>query len=231
MLKNANGGAGLAVILFLAGIALAAANIFALMSLGHGDGGAIAALLQQGNAAPLLAELRSFSVRSPISFAALTLGPIVLGLLAAVAAGRTSTTVAAPVAAPPKPAPRDDSALRLLALLQQEARLIDFIQEDIGTYDDAQVGAAVREIHADCRKALAERVVIERVFAEPEGTDLEIAVGFDPNAIRLTGNVRGEPPFTGTLQHCGWRVVKVSLPASPGDADVRVIAPAEVEIA
>lgn len=129
--------------------------------------------------------------------------------------------------AAPSPAP----ALRLLALLQQEGRLVDFLQEDIQSYSDAQIGAAVRSIHAGCRKALAERVELQRIFDAEDGSEVVIEAGFDPAAVRLTGNVAGTPPFRGTLQHAGWRAAKVSLPQSPGNADLTIIAPAEVEVA
>ena len=46
----------------------------------------------------------------------------------------------------------------------------------------------------------------------------------------MTGNVVGQPPFTGTLQHKGWRVTAVRLPALTAGHDTRVIAPAEVEL-
>jgi len=57
----------------------------------------------------------------------------------------------------------------------------------------------------------------------------EVASGFDPSAVRLTGNVHGQPPFRGVLQHGGWRATHVSLPKTAG-VDAAVLAPAEVEI-
>ena len=126
--------------------------------------------------------------------------------------------------------PSTDGALRLLALLQQEGRLIDFLQEDITPYGDAQVGAAVRAIHAGCRSALHERMHIERIYPEEDGASVEIAAGFDAAQVRLTGNVHGKPPFRGVLQHGGWRVSDVALPKSAG-IDPGVLAPAEVEVA
>jgi Domain of unknown function (DUF2760) len=133
---------------------------------------------------------------------------------------------ASAAASAPSPAP----ALRLLALLQQEGRLIDFLKEDIDAYNDAQIGAAVRSIHAGCRKALSERIELERIFAAEDGSQVTVESGFDPATVRLTGNVSGTPPFRGTLQHGGWRASKVTLPQSPGDTDPTIVAPAEVEI-
>lgn len=229
MVKNERGGTGLAVLLVVAGLALGVANIAALLSLGHATSGTFAALLQ-GSIAPFILDARTMAARCPACFGAIALSPILLGFIAAFLAARSATPHVAEPAPTPPPLPNDDSALRLLALLQQEARFVDFIQEDITAYDDAQIGAAVREIHADCRKTLGERFEIARVFNDPEGTELEIAAGFDPNSVRLTGNVRGEPPFKGVLQHCGWRVVKVNLPHTTGESDHRVLAPAEVEV-
>ena len=134
----------------------------------------------------------------------------------------------APTPVPAKLAP--DTAIQLLALFQREGRLIDFLREDIQPYDDAQIGAAVRTIHQACRLALAEHVTLEPVLSGHEGDDVTVPHSFDPSAIRLTGNVSGEPPFRGALRHAGWRAVQVKLPAQPSGQDPRIVAPAEVEI-
>jgi hypothetical protein len=134
---------------------------------------------------------------------------------------------------PERPSPcrrrPSDAALRLLALFQQEGRLVDFLLEEISGYDDAQVGAAVRAIHSGCGSVLRERLELERILEGDDGDVVEVPPGFDAAAIRVTGNVAGAPPFKGTLQHSGWRVVRVSLPES--SADARIVAPAEVEVA
>lgn len=121
--------------------------------------------------------------------------------------------------------------LRVLALLQRDGRLVDFLQEDIDAYTDAQIGAAVRDIHKGCRKALRDYLTVEPVLSGDEGHPVTLASDFDPVAIRLTGNVGGRPPFRGVLKHHGWRVKSVQLPALPGARDQSsVLAPAEVEI-
>jgi hypothetical protein len=121
--------------------------------------------------------------------------------------------------------------LRVLAVLQRDGRLVDFLQEDIDAYTDAQIGAAVRDIHRGCRKALLEYLTIEPVLGAQEGEPVTIPPDFDPAAIRLSGNVSGAPPFRGVLKHHGWRVKSVQLPVLPGTrGDVAVLAPAEVEI-
>jgi hypothetical protein len=121
-------------------------------------------------------------------------------------------------------------ALQVLALLQREGRLIDFLEEDIATYSDAQVGAAVRDIHKSCRKALDEHFGVKPVLTEADNAVVKVEPGFDPSRIRLVGNVVGQPPFTGTLKHPGWRGDGVKLPSLPAACDPTVIAPAEVEL-
>ncbi len=123
-----------------------------------------------------------------------------------------------------------DAALQLLELLQREGRLVDFVQEDVAMYSDAEIGAAVRVVHEGCRRVLREHFAIEPVRDGQEGSRVTLEAGFDPSAIRLTGNVVGEPPFHGVLAHRGWRVVDVRLPKIAATHDVRVLAPAEVEL-
>jgi hypothetical protein len=118
-------------------------------------------------------------------------------------------------------------AVTMLAVLQREGRLVDFLEEEIEGYDDAHVGAAVRDIHRGCRKALRERVGLAPVLREKEGATVTVPEGFDAAAIRLTGAVAGAPPFEGTLRHPGWRAAKVDLPKAAGGD---VVAPAEVEV-
>lgn len=121
--------------------------------------------------------------------------------------------------------------LRILSVLQRDGRLVDFLQEDIDGYGDAQIGAAVRDIHRGCRKALRDYLAIEPVLSGDEGLPVSLAADFDPATIRLTGNVGGKPPFRGVLKHHGWVVKSVQLPALPAARDSSsVLAPAEVEV-
>jgi hypothetical protein len=119
----------------------------------------------------------------------------------------------------------------MLALLQRDGRLVDFFTEDIGEYDDAQVGAAVRDMHESCRGTLSQYLTLEPVIAEEEGRAITVEPGFDPGAIKLIGNVTGKLPARGVLRHHGWQVGDVRLPDPPPGAARAVIAPAEVEIA
>lgn len=124
----------------------------------------------------------------------------------------------------------DPAHLRLLALLQKEGRFIDFLQEDISEYSDAKLGAAVRVIHAKCREVLEEFVTIRPILTEEEGSKITIPVGFDPSLIKVTGRVRGKPPYNGILYHQGWKAHKLSLPKQVGNGDRTIVCPAEVEV-
>jgi hypothetical protein len=124
-----------------------------------------------------------------------------------------------------------DRAVQLLSLLQRDGRLIDFLSEDIAPYQDAQIGAAVREVHANCRKALAQYVTLEPIMDGEEDRPVTVAEGFDPASVKLIGNVTGRPPLRGLLRHRGWRVAGTNLPPlSPQETGRAVVAPAEVEI-
>lgn len=133
----------------------------------------------------------------------------------------------------PTPTPKkntEDGALILLGLFQQKGRLVDFLQQDITTFADADVGTAARLVHEGCRKALADHVAIAPVRSEDEGASIEIARGYDPASLKLVGEVRGDGPWRGKLSHRGWRASSVKLPEAMTGADLAVLAPAEVEV-
>jgi hypothetical protein len=123
-----------------------------------------------------------------------------------------------------------DRAVQMLALLQRDGRLIDFLSENISAYPDAQLGAAVRTIHETCRKALGQYVELEPVLNSEEDQPVTVEAGFDPAAVKLIGNVGGEPPLRGLLRHKGWRVKELKMPPLPKGTGRLVIAPAEVEL-
>jgi hypothetical protein len=127
-------------------------------------------------------------------------------------------------------AAQPESALQLLGLLQREGRLLDFLQEDIASYTDEQVGSAARGVHDRCKRALDAHLKLERIRSEDEGSRVTVPKGFVAGEIRLVGNVAGEPPFVGELTHAGWRVAHIELPKLSDGHDVHVVAPAEVEL-
>ncbi len=145
-----------------------------------------------------------------------------------------ASVTSAPAIAKPAPIPlretAPEAALQLLGLLQREARFIDFIQEDVAAYADVDIGVAARVVHEGCRKVLRDNFSISPVRDEAEGSRITLPLGFDAAAIRVTGNVVGQPPFTGSIAHRGWRVVDTRLPKLAEGHDLRIVAPAEVEL-
>jgi hypothetical protein len=145
---------------------------------------------------------------------------------------RREAAPARPAAASKPAAPAvktSDGALQLLAILQRDSRLVDFVMEDITSYSDDQVGAAVRELHDQCRDSIARYVTLQPVIDGVEGTPVKTPSS-DPNLVKFVGNVPATPPSGGTLRHKGWRAAKVELPALAGKQDANIIAPAEIEI-
>ena len=144
-----------------------------------------------------------------------------------------------PVAAAPVPAAAaraktgPESALLLLGMFQREGRLVDFLRESIDGYEDAAIGAAVRDIHRGLKKVLDEHFKVEPVVPGEENETITVeADEFDPKRIRLVGNVGGgKPPFKGVLRHHGWRAAQVTMPDLTDGLDPSVVAPAELEIA
>lgn len=165
-----------------------------------------------------------------------TLGPILVAALLLLVAPRGRTVVPGQAteetdgpeeAEAPLPAA---AGLRLLAALQEEARLVDFVREDLDEYSDEQVGAAVRGIHASLRKAVDERLTLETILEGEDGDPVEVPADFEPALIRVTGNPEGEPPYKGVLRHGGWRASDVRLPVPTPGSDPTILAPAEVEV-
>lgn len=166
---------------------------------------------------------------TPSFFARLALAFRVLGN--AVLAGKI-VALEAPVEKPAElPAEKTHAAgLAVLALLQREGRLVDFLQEDVGSFSDAEIGAAARVVHAGSRKVLQQYLTLQPALNDSEGASVAVPAGFNAQRIRLTGNVSGQPPFRGTLKHHGWVATSVRFPALATSLDPTVIAPAEVEL-
>jgi hypothetical protein len=138
-------------------------------------------------------------------------------------------------AARPAPPPANQAEAEMvgfLAILQDKGRLVDFLMDDINAYDDAQVGAAARVVHAGCKAALLEHFQIHRLRPENEGATVQVPAGYAADEYRLLGHISGPAPFTGVLVHHGWATDGVKLPrllhASPDR--LPAIAPAEVEL-
>ncbi len=130
----------------------------------------------------------------------------------------------------PPPERLHASGLMLLAALQREGRLVDFLEQDAAGYSDEDIGAAARVVHDGCRKAVRQFFDFVPAMEAAEGSPMSVPPGFDPERIRLTGNVSGRPPFRGTLKHHGWIVSNLRMPSISENLDPRIIAPAEVEL-
>ncbi len=137
-----------------------------------------------------------------------------------------------PIKAPKLETPKskDHSHLRLLSLLQEEGRIIDFFQEDISNFTDEQVGKAIRNMHASCKKRIEELITIRPILEEKEGEIVTIPEGFNGQEIKILGKSTQKAPFTGTLKHKGWKAHKHSLPKALGELQDEVIQAAEVEV-
>jgi hypothetical protein len=172
----------------------------------------------------------------------LSVGALVLALIALIAAlmsPRPPTIAAAPVSSAGPSALDTEQVgqakaeiVNLLAMLQEKGRLIDFLMDDINPYDDSQVGAAARVVHAGCKNVLQEHFQIVPVRQESEGSTIQVPRGYQATEYRLVGKIAGEVPFSGVLVHRGWKTLSVKLPRilrTPGDS-LPALAPAEVEL-
>lgn len=191
-------------------------------------------------AAPVPAPVNVAPAATPVP-APVHVAPAAAPVPAPVHVAPAATPVPAPIPVAPPPPPAvaastspvvqpQTEALHVLELLQRDGRLIDFLSESLEGFSDSEIGAAARTVHAGCRKTLDAYVELEPVYREAEGANVTVAPGFDPNAVRLTGNVTGEPPFKGSLRHHGWRAMRAAFPPPAQAKDPRILAPAEVEL-
>ncbi len=163
-------------------------------------------------------------------------GLAVIVLIAAVVSRRSVAPAPVPSPAPAPPAAPKNSAeaevVTFLAVLQEKGRFVDFLMDDITAYEDAEVGAAARVVHQGCRAAMGDHFTIAPVADAEEGTAVTVPDDHAPDAYRLTGNLQGAAPFTGTLVHKGWQTSRVALPRvlNADSGRLPTIAPAEVEI-
>lgn len=126
------------------------------------------------------------------------------------------------------PATASNGALQLLSLLQREGRFVDFVEQEITTFGDADIGAAARLVHEGCRRALHAHARIVSVRSEAEGAPLTLEQARAD--VKLVGNVAGSAPYRGVLRHRGWRVEELTLPRPIGAHDPKLVAPAELEL-
>ena len=198
-------------------------------------------LLAVLNGLLLVPATRPYTV--PIAAIGLLLALLVVALsfLGSTKSGAISEPAQAVVSPPPpvtieSPAPATDQikaeVVAFFALLQEKGRLVDFLMEELTSYDDAQVGAAARVVHQGCRQVLQEHFKITAVSEAEEGSQVTVPAGYFGDEYRIVGKLSGKPPFAGKLIHKGWKAESVKLPriVQADDKRLPVIAPAEVEV-
>jgi hypothetical protein len=153
------------------------------------------------------------------------------GARSALPSSAVRASLSPPAPRPVEPAPAGaPHALQLLSLLQREGRLVDFLEQDITTFSDEDVGAAARLVHQGCRETLRRLTTVKPVRAENEGSSITLPAGFVASEVKLIGDVKGSPPYRGTLRHRGWRAGEMHLPKTVDGHDDSILAPAEVEL-
>ena len=148
--------------------------------------------------------------------------------------GKLQGKIAAPAKpVPPPPAkPARSEAISLLAALQREARLLDIVNESLDEFSDEQIGAAARDVLRDSSKVIERMFGLQPLTEQADGSNMEIPGSFDPAEFRLTGNVAGEGPFSGTVAHHGWKATRCEVPTWTGqETSALIVAPVELEIA
>ncbi len=152
-----------------------------------------------------------------------------------IASGGTLKIESKPAAESPKPIPPEipvrSDAISLIAALQREARLLDIVTESLDGYSDAQIGAAAKEVLRDTGAVIDRMFGLQPLTTVEDGAHFETPDKFDAAMYRLTGNVSGEAPFRGTVNHHGWQATKCDVPQWNGEKEsALVIAPIELEI-
>ena len=182
---------------------------------------------------PAAALYQRYLSAAALALALLALVTILLWRRPQVVAEATTTSgTGAQAPGPEQGAQAEAEVASFLAMLQDKGRLIDFLMDDINAYDDAQVGAAARVVHAGCKTVLREHLRIVPVRQESEGSTIQVPRGYQADEYRLAGKIAGEAPFSGVLVHRGWKAVSVKLPRILREpaGGLPTLAPAEVEL-
>jgi hypothetical protein len=143
---------------------------------------------------------------------------------------KTAAIIQPPAPAPPAENQAESEIVAFFALLQEKGRLVDFLMEDLASYEDAEIGAAARVVHEGCKQVLQEHFKIHPITEAEEGSQITVPAGFAADEYRLVGKLSGDPPFTGKLVHKGWKTDTVKLPRLLDVRRLPAIAPAQVEL-
>jgi hypothetical protein len=129
---------------------------------------------------------------------------------------------------PEKQQETKDSSLLLLSLMQREARLIDFLMEDITEYSNEQVGAAIRDVHKKASGILKRCYDPIALVAQEGEVDLEVA--YNAEVWDVSGKIPQAGSFKAEVIHSGWMAQKLELPVWKGSlANRMLISPAQAE--
>jgi Domain of unknown function (DUF2760) len=182
--------------------------------------------------APATEPFRPYLTDATLALSVLVLVSLLLPARHKSAASKPQAEAARPAPSAPAAARADAEIVSFLAILQEKGRLVDFLMDDINPYNDAQVGAAARVVHAGCKRVLQEHFNIHPLRSEDEGSTVQVPLGYAADEYRLIGKIAGQAPFSGVLVHRGWKTDMVKLPqllpSAPGQ--LPAIASAEVEL-
>ena len=118
----------------------------------------------------------------------------------------------------------------LLSLFQKQGRLVDFLQQDITTFSNAEIGEAARVVHDGCAKILVDYFTMEAIRTEEEGVLVNVEADYNLSEITLTGNLRGSAPYRGELLHHGWKISDQHPPEQLDPKARFIVQPAEIEV-
>lgn len=153
--------------------------------------------------------------------------PAVPNVAAAQTGGAAAQAEAQPAA---RTAAARSDALTLLSTLQREARFLDLVGEPLDGFDDAQIGAAARQVLADVRKALDRMFAVGPLIEAEEGTQVAIPKPASPVRYHVVGS-SGQSADGGTVVHRGWKAARCQTPTWNGTRDdAFILSPAEIEV-
>ena len=118
----------------------------------------------------------------------------------------------------------------LLSLFQKQGRLVDFLQQDIASFSNAEVGEAARVVHDGCARILGDYFTMEAIRTEEEGALVSVDADYNLSEITLTGNLRGSAPYRGELLHHGWKISDQHPPEQLDPKARFIVQPAEIEV-
>ena len=180
-----------------------------------------AALLKPESAKHIAAALKQTSGETTVASGE-TISPTIAG---APKAALEQPGAVIPVASKPKFSSHRSDALTLLAALQRDARLLDLVQEPLGSYSDAQVGAAARDVLLETNKVLRRMFSIQPLCNAGEGDSIDLPAPLNANRWKLTGAAATAVPGAMKVEvlHPGWMATMQNVPTWTGDPDDSLI--------